>query len=71
MILNPALIGKQDEVIRKLTDDNQILISRLRSCEKLICRVLENTTLTNIPSRNSVDDINTSVVNVHPNESVF
>ena len=64
-----SCIRKQDEVIRKLADDNQFLTSMLRSCEKLTCRVLENTSLTNTPSHNSVDDIHTSVVNILANES--
>ena len=55
-----------------MLNENELTILRHNkrpTYEKLICRVLENTTLTNIPSHNSVDDINTSVVNVHPNES--
>ena len=64
MNLNPAFENRT-----KLADDNQILRSRLRSCEKLICSVFENTTLTKTPSHNSVDGIHTSVANVHPNES--
>ena len=64
-----SCIQKQDEVIRKLADDKQFLTSRFRCCEKLICKVLENTNLSNTPPHNSVDDINTFVVNVLANES--
>ena len=55
--------------LRSNQNDLESCIRKQDEVEKLIFRVLENSTLTNIPYHNSVGGIDTSLVNVHPNES--